>query len=633
VTLSWNKTADLETSQNGLTYNVRVGTAPGKDDVMSGMAHTTSGLRRIPALGNVNMNHSWKLTLPQGGTNYWSVQAVDTALTGGAWATEESFHIRALPSVTTDPITDITPSDAHGGGNVASEGDSPVTAKGLVWSPNANPTLTNYLGKTDHGAGTGSFTDTMTSLTSGQTYYVRAYATSSLGTNYGAQRLFSPSMTPPGNALQLDGVNDYVSIADADDLDMTSNYTLEAWFKADSFGASGGLRGLVSKYQTGGANGYFLRLTGTNLDFDGMTTSGMNLQAGAWHHVAAVNSNGTRRLYLNGVAQTLVGSPLTVQANGDKLTLGSDFLVNNNRYFAGQMDEARIWNVARGQAEIQSAMHRELNGSETGLVAYYNFNHVSGTTLYDVTGKGHDGTLVNGPVWLTSTIPMGWTLTATTGAHGTMTPTGSVAVPAGGSTNFVITPGAYYNVANVTTNGISVGAVTSFTWNNVAADGTINATFAAQLAAKGTPHWWLAQYGWTNEFDAAEVNDADGDGALTWQEYQADTNPRDSNSVLRLDVANQPPTASLTARKGARSGLPPLLLPVPMIILSWESSSNRLYTLEYNTNLNTTVWTVLGQAQVLGSGGWQSVTPTNLLMNSNWLSPYFFRLKATLPPQ
>ena len=129
------------------------------------------------------------------------------------------------------------------------------------------------------------------------------------------------------------------------------------------------------------------------------------------------------------------------------------------------------------------------------------------------------------------------------------------------------------------------------------------------------------------------MNDADGDGALTWQEYQADTNPRDSNSVLRLDVANQPPTASLTARKGARSGLPPLLLPVPMIILSWESSSNRLYTLEYNTNLNTTVWTVLGQAQVPGSGDWQSVTPTNLLMNSNWLSPYFFRLKATLPPQ
>ena len=557
---------------------------------------------------------------------------MDTALAGSAWSTEGSFHIRVLPSVTTGPVTDITASAAQNSGNVASEGESPVTAKGLVWSTTANPTVTNYLGKTDHGAGTGGFTDTISSLTSGQTYYVRAYATSSLGTSYGAQRRFSPSMTPPGNALQLDGVNDYVSIADADDLDMTSNYTLEAWFKADSFGASGVLRGLVSKYQTGGANGYFLRLTGTNLDFDGMTTSGMNLQAGAWHHVAAVNSNGTRRLYLNGVAQTLVGSPLTVQANGDKLTLGSDFLVNNNRYFAGQMDEARIWNVARSQAEIQSAMHRELNGSETGLVAYYNFNHISGTTLYDVTGKGHDGTLVNGPAWVASTLPMSWILTATNGAHGTISPTGAVTVLAGGSTNFVITPDAYYHVADVKTNNASVGAVASFTWSNVDTNGTINATFAADLAAKGTPHWWLAQYGWTNNFDAAEVNDADGDGALTWQEYQADTNPRDSNSVLRVSIANQPAGSSLAAPAAKSFGWPPLP-PLPMVALSWPSSRNRLYTLEYNTNLNTPVWTVLGQAQFPGTGGWQSVSPTNLLGRPGWLSPHFFRLEVTLPPQ
>jgi len=70
----------------------------------------------------------------------------------------------------------------------------------------------------------------------------------------------------PRNALDFDGTNDYVAVADANSLDLTSNYTLECWFKADGFG---GLRGLISKYQTSGANGYLLpsptpTLTSTN---------------------------------------------------------------------------------------------------------------------------------------------------------------------------------------------------------------------------------------------------------------------------------------------------------------------------------------------------------------------------------
>ena len=128
------------------------------------------------------------------------------------------------------------------------------------------------------------------------------------------------------------------------------------------------------------------------------------------------------------------------------------------------------------------------------------------------------------------------------------------------------------------------------------------------------------------------MNDADGDGALTWQEYQADTNPRDSNSVLRVSIANQPAGSSLAAPAAKSFGWPPLP-PLPMVALSWPSSRNRLYTLEYNTNLNTPVWTVLGQAQFPGTGGWQSVSPTNLLGRPGWLSPHFFRLEVTLPPQ
>ena len=123
-------------------------------------------------------------------------------------------------------------------------------------------------------------------------------------------------MAAPGKTLTFNGTSQYVNIPDANSLDMTTNYTLELWFKADSFGSGAGtaaaLRGLIGKYQTASANGYLLRTNLTELDFDQMVTSGLNLQAGQWYHVAAVNSSGTRHLYVNGVEKTITGSATAV---------------------------------------------------------------------------------------------------------------------------------------------------------------------------------------------------------------------------------------------------------------------------------------------------------------------------------
>jgi hypothetical protein len=165
-------------------------------------------------------------------------------------------------------------------------------------------------------------------------------------------------MTPPGNALAFDGTNDYVQIADANSLDLTNNYTLEAWINVDSFKWLGGI---IGKYQVASANGYVLRLgkygAYDGINFDQMDTATNLLQSNRWYHVAGVNSNGTRRLYLNGVEQVLSGTPLTIQANTNILTLGVDFLADP-RYFDGRMDEVRIWNVVRSEAQIRDAMHK-----------------------------------------------------------------------------------------------------------------------------------------------------------------------------------------------------------------------------------------------------------------------------------
>jgi hypothetical protein len=94
-----------------------------------------------------------------------------------------------VPTVTTTSITNITTTTATGGGNVTSDGGGTVTAKGVCWSISTNPTISN--GKTSDGTGIGIFTSNITTLTAGTIYHVRAYATNSAGTAYGADLMFT----------------------------------------------------------------------------------------------------------------------------------------------------------------------------------------------------------------------------------------------------------------------------------------------------------------------------------------------------------------------------------------------------------------------------------------------------------
>ncbi|MBO4740283.1 MAG: hypothetical protein J5605_01425, partial [Bacteroidales bacterium] len=83
----------------------------------------------------------------------------------------------------------ITSTTATTGGNVTSDGGDSVTARGVCWSTSQNPTLSNS--HTSNGSGTGSFTSSLTGLTAGTTYYVRAYAINSVDTAYGNQIMFT----------------------------------------------------------------------------------------------------------------------------------------------------------------------------------------------------------------------------------------------------------------------------------------------------------------------------------------------------------------------------------------------------------------------------------------------------------
>jgi Galactose oxidase, central domain len=115
--------------------------------------------------------------------------------TGAGKSGTATVTVIAVPIVTTAAITGITNTSATSGGNVTFTGGSAITARGVCWSTTANPTIANT--KTSNGTGTGIFTSSLTGLSPGTTYNVRAYATNSSGTAYGANVKFTTTGVAP----------------------------------------------------------------------------------------------------------------------------------------------------------------------------------------------------------------------------------------------------------------------------------------------------------------------------------------------------------------------------------------------------------------------------------------------------
>ncbi len=100
-----------------------------------------------------------------------------------------------MPTVTTNLVTLLPGNSASTGGNVTSDGGSPVTHRGVVYDTTSNPSLTsNY---SVDGSGTGSFVSTLNNLAPTTTYYTRAYATNAVGTAYGSVVSFSTNLSLP----------------------------------------------------------------------------------------------------------------------------------------------------------------------------------------------------------------------------------------------------------------------------------------------------------------------------------------------------------------------------------------------------------------------------------------------------
>lgn len=137
-----------------------------------------------------------------------------------------------VPVVTTAAVSAVTETGATGGGNVTSDGGATVTQRGICWCGDATPDTTDT--KETSGTGTGAFTASLSGLTAGTPYYVRAYAVNSVGIGYGAAVQFTTSGgATTGTVTDIDG-NVYPTVRINNQWWMAENLRVTHYSNGDS---------------------------------------------------------------------------------------------------------------------------------------------------------------------------------------------------------------------------------------------------------------------------------------------------------------------------------------------------------------------------------------------------------------
>ena len=205
-------------------------------------------------------------------------------------------------------------------------------------------------------------------------------------------------------ALHFDGIDDHVIIPDHPSLHFTNQLTVELWIRPT--GATADVQTVLSK----GDNPSFAFLATSFWDvndqvfFDITTTDGYfsvvyTLTSSflhSWHHLAATYDGSFLTLYVDGVQADQVAATGSIVTEALPVYIGVYDQFNSFPY-NGTIDEVRIWNIARSEADIQARKNIEIASSTPGLVSYFQMNQgVAGGTNTTETTLFNASSAVNG---------------------------------------------------------------------------------------------------------------------------------------------------------------------------------------------------------------------------------------------
>ena len=264
---------------------------------------------------------------------------------------------------------------------------SPIVTDGLVFAVDANNIVSYSKSGTSWYSLTGSVNNG--TLTNGPTFNINN-----------------------GGSIVFDGTDDFANFGSTG-LDFgTGNFNVSCWIKTSNQSSSDYM-GVVSKYDNATNTGLWIQLTPTNryvgFGWDGGTylISTTSVNNGAWRHISCQRTGATTaEIYVDGVlvssgAGANTNSNTTVQLDIGRINI-------SGRYFDGTVANTKIYNKALSASEILQNYQAEQYRFEgpagpvtNGLLLYWDAGNLdsypgTGTTIYDLSGNGNNGTLVNG---------------------------------------------------------------------------------------------------------------------------------------------------------------------------------------------------------------------------------------------
>jgi hypothetical protein len=449
--------------------------------------------------------------------------AVNGTVTGSGWSWTWPAPFDAVPLPPTPPDAPL---------NVAASASS-IAQVHLSWTDASDNELHFEIERSTAGSG-GPWT-LLATVDDGVTahddtdvgpaaeYCYRVRATNLSGNSAWAGPACATTPAETEHSLSFGGTDAYVALGDPSALHLPQ-FTLECWFRRDGDGvpASTGTAGvnaipLITKgrHQEDGDvrdMNFFLGVRDSDnvlaADFEegtGGTTPGLNhpiagvtpVSVGVWHHAAATYDGVEWRLYLDGNLEGVLGvgePPQSASAQEAALATAMDTAGVAEGFFQGLIDEARVWDRARTQGEIDDAINTAMTSAQTGLVARWGLNENAGTIVH-----GSAGTTVNGTIRGTS-----WSWSATAAPfnlavnHSPAVPT--IVSPPNGATGVARNAPLRVTVSDPDANPLTVRFYGRAATAPAGSDFSIvvlpDAQFYTAAANGGTPQMFEAQTRW-----------------------------------------------------------------------------------------------------------------------------------------